>query len=515
MTARMGRQSLAMASVVMAGAAYVSYASGLLGSVLTARTLGPKDFGVYSYVVWLTGVLVALMNNGLPVSAIKFTSEAVGGGQMGLAAALHGRLRSLQFLSMSMVGVVALVILCWSPPAGWSGQVLALALVVVVAALAKSTYLFNTSLAKGFGEFSIEAKSVLVLSLANLVALTLAWIIGVSLWAMLGIYIAISLGYAGVVTWLMRQRQLVHVSSELPQVWRDRLRRHLGWTFVLTAVAVFNEGSVNVYLLNEHVGSAEVGFYAIASGLTKAGMDLLTVGLSSVLMSAMGHAVGKDGQLGLGRVFGNAVRHFHFFGLLLMGLGLLCGDAAVQVLYGARYEMAVPIMKLMFVLGGITLSEGVFASLLSVMDRQRERVLISALCTLVTAPLSWWLITSKGLDGAIVAYGINRLLVFSVVVISAIHLSRLFAPWAALLKLSAASGAAMILPLLVQQTWGAIWVAACSALVFLLSYVAVCARIGIWLPGELDVVFRLLRPVPFLSQFARLLLAQPLEKRGA
>jgi O-antigen/teichoic acid export membrane protein len=78
MSGAQGGKSMLMASVMMAGAAYLSYASGLLSSILVARTLGPHDYGVYAYIIWLAGVSVSIVNHGLPVSAIKFISEVTG-----------------------------------------------------------------------------------------------------------------------------------------------------------------------------------------------------------------------------------------------------------------------------------------------------------------------------------------------------------------------------------------------------------------------------------------------------
>ena len=70
-----GRGAAIRAALQMTGSTYVIYATGLLVSALIARSVGPADFGRYSYLVWLAGVLIMVGNNGLTTSAIRFVSE--------------------------------------------------------------------------------------------------------------------------------------------------------------------------------------------------------------------------------------------------------------------------------------------------------------------------------------------------------------------------------------------------------------------------------------------------------
>ncbi len=492
-------RSLLSSSLLMAGAAYLSYAAGLLGSILVARTLGPHDFGVYAYIIWLAGVSVSIVNHGLPVSAIKFISESMGAGRDVLAGSFHVWLRHAHRWSMAILGTAIFLFLWAKHPADWTGKFYLYAPAVLLAAYAKASYLFNTSVSKGHRIFTVEAKTVAFLSLCNVVALLLAWVVGISLDGMLLVYVLISVGYWFSTVHMMR-REPIHVSQEkLPQDAKDRLISHLGWTVVLTGIGVFNEGAVNIYALNEFVGSAEVGYYTIAAGLTKAGMDLLTVGLSSVLMSAMSHASGRDGSAGLAKVFHSAVKNFHFFGLLLVGLGCLSADWVVQLLYGARYLPAVDIMKVMFILGGVTLSEGVFASLLSVLDKQRDRVLINAVSLLVTVPVSFLLIRSLGLSGAIWAYAINRFVVFAVAVISTTNMTAIHAPWLQLARLTGAMLLALVLPMALAHLVPGLVMGVLACVVFTLAFIALASRWRVWDRDELEAVTSLAQRVPGAS----------------
>lgn len=507
-------RSLLSSSILMAGAAYLSYASGLLVSILAARTLGPQDYGSYAYVLWLCAVVVSLLNHGLPVTAIKFISESVGRGSMQIARAWHAKLSRLHLLSLVFVGTGVGGFLLWRPPSGWAPHEVGMVAVVLIAAMARARYLFSVSVAKGHGIFVLEARSVSILSALNVVLLTLAWLLGVSLTVMLGLYVFVSVLHWVFAAWGVNKFKLRPTEAELPAQDLSRMWQHLSWTVVLTAIGVFGEGAVNMYALHELVGASEVAFYSLASSLTKAGMDLLTVGLSSVLMSAMGQALGRGGRDELLGVFSASVRHFHFLGLLLAGLGLLSSAWVVPLLYGAAYSPSIQIMQVMFLFGGLTLTDGVFSALLSVLDRQRNRVFISLSCIVFTMPVSWFLIREHGLQGAIWSYAINRCAVFMVSVISVVRLSQMSPPWPDLCRQMFVALAALALPAaLVWFVSGMVaGVFACG--LFVMSFIWLAARSSVWLDEERQRFVALSSRVPALSGVFAWLLNSPAAGRA-
>lgn len=504
-------RSLLSSSVLMAGAAYLSYASGLLVSILAARTLGPQDYGSYAYVLWLSAVVVSLLNHGLPVTAIKFIAESVGRGDRRAAGAWHARLSRLHLVSLACVGLGVGAFLLFRPPAGWEGRSMVLVAVVLVAATARARYLFSVSVAKGHGIFVLEARSVSMLSALNVALLTLGWVLGVNLQVLLALYVFVS-----VLHWVfamvgMRRFQLHPADDELASADQVRMREHLSWTIVLTAIGVFGEGAVNMYALNELVGAREVAYYSLASSLTKAGMDLLTVGLSSVLMSAMGQALGRGGRDELQHVFASSVRNFHFLGLLLAGLGLLASSWVVPLLYGPAYAPTIQIMQVMFLLGGLTLTEGVFAALLSVLDRQKNRVFINLICILFTIPVSWFLIREHGLLGAIWGYAINRCAVFMVSVGSVIFLSKMAPPWRDLRRQTALALAAWVLPACLVWLFPGLPVGVVACALFALGFVWIAARSNVWSVDERLRFVALAKRAPGLSAFFAYMLAAPMK----
>ena len=125
-----GRTAIRGAIMVM-GSTYVTYALGLLTSVLVARTLGPSDFGRYTYMVWMAGLLIMCSNNGLTTTVIRFASESLGRGSPQTARSIHGWLRRWQLACVAIVTVVFLLTMPFFTPAGWEGHLAVFAAVVL------------------------------------------------------------------------------------------------------------------------------------------------------------------------------------------------------------------------------------------------------------------------------------------------------------------------------------------------------------------------------------------------
>jgi O-antigen/teichoic acid export membrane protein len=96
-TQSFGRSALMRAALLTTGSTYIAFVLGLLVSVLIARVLGPEDYGRYAYVVWLSGILIMLTNNGLNMTGTKFVSEALGREEPETAARIHGWLLRKQW----------------------------------------------------------------------------------------------------------------------------------------------------------------------------------------------------------------------------------------------------------------------------------------------------------------------------------------------------------------------------------------------------------------------------------
>src|SRR5512138_141521 len=221
------------AAVMIMGSTYVTYAVGLLVSIVIARDLGPEDYGRYAYVVWMAGMLLAIANNGLTSTSIRFVSESLGRRSPESARRVHGWLLRRQIVCMVLVALGFVAASRWLAPDGWQGPLAWFVLVALVAGLTKAVYIFDASVAKGYGRFDVEARATVAMSFLSLVLVLALALVDAPLLAYLGAFTLASVGHTVMSRRMLRRGgikpEMVAPEPEL----EGRLRQHLLWTVVL------------------------------------------------------------------------------------------------------------------------------------------------------------------------------------------------------------------------------------------------------------------------------------------
>jgi O-antigen/teichoic acid export membrane protein len=497
MSSAFGRVAALRGALMMTGSTYAVYALGLVVSALIARDLGPDSFGHYAYLVWLSGMLGIIANNGLTTSGIRFVSESLGRQDRDAAARVQGWLWRRQLLCLLAVAALYAASLPFIERSGWQQEQLLLFTALAILSMSgKSLFIFYISMAKGHGRFDIEAGITVALGLLNAVAVVvLAWR-GASLLAYLLVFTVTSLVF-GLLGFIAARRAGVRGASDAPAPeLLARLRPHLYWTIALVIAAALGNKSVETYLLNLFTGAAAVGYFAIAAALTRGGVDLLSSGLSSVLMPMMAHAYGAQGLPQVNRVLGNAVRIFLFFGLLLAGSAALAADLAVQVLYGSAYTPVADVFRWMVIVGGLSLSEGAFGALLSTTDHQRLRALIAASSILLTIGLALWWIPLYGLMGALAAHAASRMLLMLVLVTGSRIALGLRLPWRELSRLALAALLAAAPALAIALNTADPWLRFAAGVLYALLFLGLTLLLRAWRSEDADTLYEALGRLP-------------------
>jgi O-antigen/teichoic acid export membrane protein len=467
------RLATVKAALLMTGSTYVSFFFGLIVSAVIARSIGPVDFGLYAFVVWISGVLVQIANNGLNTTGIRFIAENLGRSDRQGASDVHGWLMRRQYWCLLAVVTGFLLSLPWTVPNGWKAPLVLFAGVVLVSLAAKAMYLFDVSAAKGYGQFGVEAISNMSLSAINLVCVLVLYLMSAPLTAYLILFAITSSGY-GLSTWIMlRSRKLRPTALRLDSGLLMRVRKHLVWTVVLTLAAALGNKAAETYLLSNYAGPAQVGFFAIAAALTRGGVELLSAGLNTVLMPLMGHAYGAGGTSRVNAILGDSVRFYSFAGLLLAGVGFLWANVAIVLMYGAQFQPATLVFQVMVLVAGFTLSQGAFGALLSTTDNQRIRAYVAASSVTLAALTAVLLVPRYGLEGAMVSHAASSSLIFVLIVFGIVRVFKVALPWrelgsmllAALIAAAAAAaclwvGRSMLLEFVAGAVYAAVFIVA-------------------------------------------------------
>jgi O-antigen/teichoic acid export membrane protein len=490
------RLATAKAALLMTGSTYVSFFFGLIVSAVIARSIGPEDFGRYAYVVWLSGVLVQIANNGLNTTGIRFISESLGRGSQQGASDVHGWLLRRQYYCLMATVAGFLVSLPWNVPASWNANLVLFGGVVLVSLVTKALYLFGVSIAKGYGQYSIEAISNMSVSAVNMVCVLALYLMHAPLTAYLILFGVTSVAY-GALTWrMLRVRKLNPTGLPLDASVAPRLKNHLVWTVVLTVAAALGNKASETYLLSNYAGPAEVGFFAIAAALTRGGVELLSAGLNTVLMPLMGHAYGAGGTVRVNAILGDSVRFYSFAGLLLAGVGFMWADVAIMLMYGAQYQAVTQVFQVMVLVAGITLSQGAFGALLSTTDHQRIRAFVAALSVGLSALAAVLLVPRYGLTGAVLAHALSSALIFLLIGVGIVKVFSVSLPWRELSRLTLAAVVATAAASACQWIGSNLALEFLAGLVYGLVFIGATFAFKAWKPADIASLMPLAERFP-------------------
>lgn len=493
-----GASALFRSALLMTGSTYVAYAAGLVVNTLIARSLGPADYGRYAYLIWLSGVLVILMNGGLTVSVIRFLAETLGRNDEDGTRRLHGWFRRWQGRAIVVLGLVFLGCLPWLKPAGWEHDLWLFAIVCLGASGAKALYLFNISAGKGHGRFDIEARSMSLLSVLNLVLVGVMFALYDSLQAYLWLFLAISVAHPLMALRQSRAAGITASSEPADPSLLQRVRPHLGWSLFATFVYAFSNKSAETFLLNKLVSAEAVGFFVIAATLTRGGVEMLSSGLSTVLMPKMGNAFGEGGIERVGQIASDSIRLFHFLGLLLAGVGLFWAVPVIHGMYGERYAPAALLLQVMVIVRGFTLSSAAVGALLSTTEHQRLRAAESVFTVSISLVAALLLVPRWGLMGALAAHAFSTVgsLLFSLVCVRLALGIRM--PYGDMGRLSAAALCAAAVCMGLTAVHPGTWMQLIAGVLYAVLFMLVTLLFRAWNQHDIALLGTLTARVPAL-----------------
>ncbi|CAH0349986.1 hypothetical protein AQB9606_01347 [Aquabacterium sp. CECT 9606] len=491
-----GRLVALKAAALIATSTYVTTALGLIVSVIIARSLGPKDYGQYAYLLWLSGLLVVFGNHGLGISGIRFVSESLGRGNPEEARNVHGWLQRRQWLSLlSVLGCFSVGVFAFHP-AGWQESIGLLVGVCIVSVIAKVIFLFDISIAKGYSRFSVEAITNMAMSLLYAAGVVALGMVQASLTTFVLFFTLISASHVVMVSYLLRKEGIAPGHGDCSPELLTRLKPHLMWTVVLVLVGTLSNKTIETFLLSTLIGPAEVGFFAIATALTRGGIDLLSSALTTMLMPMMGHAYGKGGMSKVNEILSDAVRYFLFVGLILAGLGVLWAALGISIMYGHRYDPVINVLRVMMLVGGLTLAESAFGALLSTTDHQKLRAGVSMLSLVVSMVASIALVPKFGLAGAVAAHAITRVLVLLIMGAGLMQMLKITLPVRELLRLAAAALAAVLLVLPVLWVANTPLMQFAAGLVYLFAFLTATVLFKAWQAKDAQLLLSLVERKP-------------------
>ena len=489
---------LAHALVSTAGA-LAEYAIGLVVSIIIARTLGPAEFGIFSYTIWVAGTLFFFCNHGVSVTAIRFTAEARGLERLGLAKAVGFWLGRIQLASMLVVMLCFVSLSIVIPPQQWSAHAQPVLALVVVAAVAKARYGYLISVAQGHQKFIYSAVAPVILAFTYLTGAIAVMYFHPTVWMFLCAYCLSSVSGFAAIAALLKRGGLSPSRGEIPAELRRKIKVNLALTAGLALLSTATNRTIETFVLSVTASAHDIGFFAIAGTLTKGAVDILTAGLQATLMPVLANSMARRGPSAVGPMVNTAIRYYWFLGLTVAGVGALAARSVVLIVYGVPFADAVPAVQLTMLGAGLGLVGSVIGASLTTQDKQDDRLRAAAWAAACNAAIAIALVPTLGLLGAAITFGIARVATTALTFVYFRRSASFEIEYAPCIRMGVAAAAGALAGASLYVTMPVLWGGALAAAAFLLVFVPLTVLFGSWQRDDFELLVGVLRKVGIVS----------------
>lgn len=467
-------------------ALYTEFSLGLVTSILIARHLGPDQYGIYSGIVWMVALGIAMTNSGTASAVIRFTAQLHGSGERGQVRPVIGRLRAIQLRYLLVVATLAGLALWIAGDRLLPGldHRLLFAFLVLAVAL-RSSYMFNIGIAKGMQGFRVNAVVAAIASPLNLLLVLLVALSGRGLAWYLGAFLL-----SGAVFWalsLQRTRPLERAFQPDPALDPEllaRLRRQVWYSTLIVSIGFLTASEMEVVFLNAHALPEAAGHFKVAHQLATGAATLVPGVFAGLMLPMMASALGRGTQEA-GQRFTASTTYLALLGLPLAAFGAVFGGSIIAALYGPQYQAAGPVFSLLLACTCLLSCTAAASSLLISADRQQQVFVVLAACAVLKFVLDAVAIRHWQLWGAAGAFATVAVANALATLLLAARVARASPDWNTIARVALAAllAAAVAAPALrLQQPVAAVLL---GGLLFALAYAACTLLLGCWRASDI------------------------------
>jgi len=375
-------------------------------SVIVARNLEPREFGIYSLILWILTFSLFGANLGFPNSMQKYTSEYLGRKDKNSLYALNRYILKKELL----LGVaITLILILGAPffsklfPIPQSYFIIA-ALGVLPLALIN---IFSMSLA-GHQKFNYLALTGLIFTplslLFSLFVLKKGWgIIGLFGVKNLLAFLTLTFLYL-----ILKNRLQFGFNSKITP---DLKSKVFPYTRDLTFIALLDMivwQRSEVFFLGIWVSPESVGFYALAFMLSTSLFGLLPSSFTTALLPVISEKYGSSSGESIRKIYYTATRYLLYLTFFLATLGIAFASPLIGLFFGENYLPSVNIFRLILITSCFGTVAGVASTTLYATEHQRKIVKLVGFTAILNLLLGLSLIPLWGLYGAVLANGISQ-----------------------------------------------------------------------------------------------------------
>ena len=405
------RQTVARNLLLANSSNYLEYFLGLLVSMLIARSLGPSDFGVYVFLIWLVSIAVAIANEGLSLSVTKHVAERAGHADHPAASIIirhfeRGHLNRL----LVIMAPLALIAFVNSQPSTYGFTFAAfVAFALAASFFFRARHMLRVATFRGLENFWGVAIAPFLITPVNLASAILLYMLEAPLWLYLVQYVVVSAGFYACTRYFLFRRSGYDPAMTSTGAHDNYFRQVDTYNRYIVPSAIFTYLMVSqteVFFLNLFATSDQVAFFNVGFVLATAIATLVPGVINMVLLPIVSKSM-KEGLDRVRTIVEDTMRYQLYLNFLVIGPTILYAETVVSVLFGSDYSAAAgPFLWLVVIFCGANFVSAFNAYLLAANEHKlifKVSIIGAAfglICDLV-------LVYLYGLTGAVLALGLT------------------------------------------------------------------------------------------------------------
>ncbi len=387
-------------------ASYLEYFLGLIITTIIARSLGAEQYGIYSFILWLSAFGVALLSDGLGVTAIRFLAELRGEGRNDLVRPLVAWLVRLLLIATLPVALLLLLVYGITADRQMPGYYWVAAF-VIASFIPKAINIFYVNVAKGIEEYSTQFRINLLVNPFNLAAVSLVALLGGGVREFVFAYLLVSLAYALASWWLVSARLADYPRAPAPRFREQGDVGQVSRSVKLMTLTLFLgfvvEKQLEVFVLNFYQMPTEAGLYNAGFILGVSAMGLVPGVLSGIILPVMARA-GADGADAQAHKYREFSRYLVLLAVPLVCYGVALSVEIIELVFGAEYSRSAIAFAIVLVASGVTIMVHSANSVLLTRDMQHKMLKGVAIGAVINIVIDFAAIPLYGLWGALAGF---------------------------------------------------------------------------------------------------------------
>lgn len=416
----------------------LTFATGIILSVLVARFLGPEKTGVYSYFIWLTNIFLLVAGFGGNITIVKYVAEFLSKKEFSKTAFFLRRIFSIQILFALLLTSAVLILNSPFKVISWESNTQNYLLIILLALFPLLLVTSSSSILQGAQKYQTILKANIFVNILTVGAIFATLVLTGSVLYLLSTHLVIYL-FSSTIYFFLTKKYLLGPSAKAGSNKFKEIFSYSGSIYLITLLDAVIWQKSEIFFLGFFSQSSEIAFYSIAYGLANMVILVIANSFNSALVPVFSQLKVKGENL---RIKTGYLRTTKLLSIIMVPVAtglLVLSPRLISLVYGPAYLASSTIFSILVIPVTLAAIAGSGSALIYSLNKQWFIIRWGVPLAIINIVLDFLLIPSFGGLGAAFANSTTQILGLSIGTFYIIHNLKMPFPTLAFFKVLIAS----------------------------------------------------------------------------